>query len=199
MKFERRPADQVGVQRMFSCCSPQPVLEPANPAFTGYFGAGFVFTDNLLILCGWEPRKQRPGLYGIGGKAEPTDGGDYRITAARETLEELFAIKPSRSLLLRVAALKSVREELVGGYVMIYHTFATLQQLIRLVRPPSPFYLRNPITIEELIFKRFTTGTAEVAQLCLLPVTRLPVMVSADLVDDIRRLSKQRSPIENGQ
>ena len=199
MKFEGLGHPPTVKPRMFSCCSPQSVLEPANPAFTGYFGAGFVFTDNLLILCGWEPRKQRPGLYGIGGKAESTDVGDYRITAARETVEELFAIKPQRSLLMQIAALRPVREELVGGYVMIYHTFSTLQQLIRLVRSPSPFYLRNPITIEELIFKRFTTGTAEVAQLCLLPVTRLPVVVSADLVDDIRRLSKQRSPIENGQ
>lgn len=185
---------------MFSCCSSSPpVLEPANPYFSRYFGAGFVFTDNQLILCGWEPGKQQPGLYGLGGKAEPADGGDYRITAARETLEELFAIHPSRPLLLRVAAVKPVREEFISGYVMIYHSFTTLQQIIRLVRTPSPFYPRNPITIEELIFKRFTTGKAEVAQLCLLPVTRLPVLVSTDLADDIRRLSKQRSPIENGQ
>ena len=170
-----------------------------------------IFTDGSVILCGWEPRKRRGagGLYGIGGKVEPGDGGDYRITAARETLEELLGIAPSVALIEAVAAIPAAHTEMVGGYVMIHHGFGPggLTEILRLVRAAgvrSPLYPRDvPRNLEGLLLERRTVGAhAEMAQLGLLPVVTVYPHISGDLAGDIERLAriqKDRAPLENGQ
>lgn len=169
-----------------------------------------IFTDGSVILCGWEPRKRRGagGLYGIGGKVEPGDRGDYRMTAARETLEELFGTAPTPALTMAVAAIPSARTEMIGSYVMIHHGFGPggLTELLRLVRAAglrSPLYPRGiPRSLEGLLLERRAGAPAEMAQLCLLPVVSRRLRISDDLMDDIRRLApgrKDSAPLENGQ
>ena len=53
--------------------------------------AGSVFTDSKIILAGYQPRKKKPFISGIGGKRE--EGESYMDTAIRETVEELFEFK----------------------------------------------------------------------------------------------------------
>lgn len=171
-------------------------MAPPDPRFAAYKGAGMIFTDGSVVLCGWEPRKRKPGLYGIGGKAERTvDHGDYRRTAAREVLEELFGAPPTDRLVDTVAATLCgdvARTEMVdGGYVMIRQTFGGLRQLLTLVRASgarSPLYAQMPRTLEELVFTRRSEAATEMAQLCLLPITARAPRVSGDLCGDIERI-----------
>lgn len=194
------------------CCWSAPVLSVPEARYSVARGAGIIFTDGSVILCGWEPRKRRGagGLYGIGGKVEPGDGGDYRLTAAREMLEELFAIVPSMELMMAVAAIPAAHTEIVDRYVMIHHRFGPggLTEILRLVRAAgvrSPLYPRGiPRSLEGLLLERRATPTGEheMRQLCLLPVVSRRPHISSDLADDIERLArirKDRTPLENGQ
>jgi hypothetical protein len=184
---------------MFACCCAAAVVAtgPPDARFAAYKGAGMIFTDGSVVLCGWEPRKRRPGLYGIGGKAEDAvDRRDYRQTAAREVLEELFGAVPSARLVEMVAAAlcsDARRATLVDGYVMIRCSFQDdLRLLLRLAaaaRLKSPLYpTRMPRNLEELLFDRRPGMSTEMAQLCLLPVTQQVPRISYDLGGDIIRL-----------
>ena len=187
---------------------PQPqVLVPPDVQFASARGAGIIFTDGSVILCGWEPRKRRGrgGIYGIGGKTEAGDHGDYRLTAAREMLEELFGLHSPvpYQLVLAIAALPVVHTEIIDSYVIIQHSFATLGLIMGLVRKETvsvPLYPRGaPQTLEALLLERQWQDSTEFAQLCILPVVSTRLHISSELVDDIRRLAKQRTPLENGQ
>lgn len=188
---------------MFACCcgAGAVALSPPDVRFAAYKGAGMIFTDGSVVLCGWEPRKRKPGLYGIGGKAErPIDRGDYRLTAAREVLEELFGTPPIERTVDTVAAALCAdvaRAELVDGYVMIRQDFRGLQRLLVLVRASgarSPLYARMPRTLEELLFARQSAVATEMAQLCLLPVAARTPRISGDLGDDIERIWESDHP-----
>jgi hypothetical protein len=161
-----------------------------------------IFTDGSVVLCGWEPRKRKPGLYGIGGKAERSvDRGDYRLTAAREVLEELFGTPPTAHLVDTVAATLcggTERATMVDGdYVMIRQDFAGLWRLLALTRAGgmrSPLYARMPRTLEELLFARQSAAATEMAQLCLLPIVQKAPRISGDLCDDIERIWEADHP-----
>lgn len=186
------------------CCAGVVVVTPPDPRFAAYKGAGMIFTDGSVVLCGWEPRKRKPGLYGIGGKAEnAVDRRDYRQTAAREVLEELFGVVPSAALVEAVAREfcgDAGRASMVGGYVMIRCSFRDLQRLLRrvaAVRMKSPLYpVRMPRTLEELLLARHSAGSSEMAQLCLLPVAQQVPRISSDLGGDIVRLWAADHPLE---
>jgi hypothetical protein len=191
---------------MFTCCcvTGATAMPPPDARFAAYAGAGMIFTDGSVVLCGWEPRKRRPGLYGIGGKAENlVDHRDYRRTAAREVLEELYGAVPSATLVDRVAATfcsDGANATMVGDYVMVRCSFADLHRLLRVVaaaRPTlkSPLYpTRLPRSLEELLFTRRSSVAAEMAQLCLLPVTQQVPRISSDLGGDIIRLWASDNP-----
>jgi hypothetical protein len=163
-----------------------------------------IFTDGSVVLCGWEPRKRKPGLYGIGGKAENSvDHRDYRHTAAREVLEELFGVVPATTLVEAVAREfcgDVDRTSMVDGYVIIRCSFRDLQQLLRRVaaaRLKSPMYPeRVPRSLEELLFARHSVAATEMAQLCLLPVAQRMPRISSDLGDDIIRIWAADHPLE---
>jgi len=191
---------------MFACCcgGTAVALAPPDPRFAAYKGAGMIFTDGSVVLCGWEPRKRRPGLYGIGGKAENTvDRRDYRVTAAREVLEELYGAPPPARLVDTVAATlcgDGERAEMVDGYVMIRQDFRGLRRLLGLVAASgfrSPLYgVRAPRTLEELVFARKSAAATEMAQLCLLPVAARAPRISGDLGEDIERIWAADHPRE---
>lgn len=146
------------------------------------------------MLCGHEPNKQIPALYGIGGKREPTDA-DYRITALREMCEELFGCAVPTSILSRLAsAVKSRSVENVKGYIILHYNFDDLQRMLAIMKGlPSPYYKSLPRDLTELIIRRRLTNKCEMGQLWLLPLDdQLPV-ISEDLKCDIRRLRAQKS------
>lgn len=199
---------------MGNCCSAGiPYYQHPIPAkFTTYRGAGMIFENGRVILCGYEPTKRYPALYGIGGKREASDA-NYRETAAREVLEELFGFqKPSREILHRVLVVPPRGEEIVGGYVMIRYGFDDLTAMMLTLRNlQSPYYRRMPVTVSELVLKRdapctvdtpciagsnassHTMRGVETLHLCLLPMVTPAPQVSADLAGDIQRLLTERS------
>jgi hypothetical protein len=158
-----------------------------------YHGAGMIFDNGRTILCGVEPSKRTGGLYGIGGKRESTDA-NYRETAAREMLEELFGLhRPSRALLQQILVAPPREETTVDGYVMLRYGFDDLVLMLRILRgQTSPFYNKMPTNISELILTRRHVAKAEMTHLCLLPMIYPALQVSSDLANDINRLLKSR-------
>lgn len=196
---------------MGNICSSEPFYQQPIPLqFTVYNGAGMIFDNGNTILCGVEPfkytkkfesyelsssarqaerkNKSRPALYGIGGKREPTDA-NYRETAAREVIEELFGIQPTRSLCQQILTSPPRDETIIDGYVILRYEFTDLLQMLRSLRNyPSPYYRSMPRTVSDLILERRTSKTAEMTHLCLLPMV-IPVPTpSHDLAEDIIRL-----------
>jgi hypothetical protein len=162
---------------------------PVPERFTTYRGAGMIFDNGRTILCGYEPGKSRPALYGIGGKRETTDA-DYRETAAREVLEELFGIhRAPRAVLQRILLTPPREEIMVHGYVMLRYGFNDLiLMLLSLRDQQSLFYRVIPQTVSDLVLARGRVPGAEMTHLCLLPMVAPAPRVSKDLADDIVRL-----------
>jgi hypothetical protein len=178
---------------------------PVPERFTTYLGAGMIFDNGHTILCGYEPyksNKKQPALYGIGGKRESTDF-NYRETAAREVLEELFGlVAPSRATIQRILVILPRQEVIVGGYVMLRYGFDDLVQMLRTLRKQaSPYYHVMPQSVSDLILKRgrvagidpsYIMRDAELSHLCLLPMVLPALRVSKDLATDIARLLSEK-------
>ena len=159
-----------------------------------YRGAGMIFDNGRTILCGYEPGKRKPALYGIGGKREEGDA-NYRETAARETIEELFGIQsPPRDILQRVLMVPPRSEEIVHGYVMLRYGFDDLVLMMLSLRDQqSPYYRAIPTTVSDLVLARGRVVGSEMSHLCLLPMVSPAPRISSDLADDIHRLLSARA------
>ena len=180
---------------MFFCCgitTAATITAKAVEVPTEWSGAGLVFRDkqnSKVILCGYEPRKKYPALYGIGGKREVQDATPYE-TAFREAFEELCGIVLSKRHLHSLSTLHTPFEvETHHGYVMFHYDFHHLETFLKhLKRESSPFYSEFPQTLGDLLFKRKADVSTEMKQLCLLPLVFPPPPISNDLKEDIRRV-----------
>lgn len=172
-----------------------------------------IFDNGRTILCGYEPGKKKPALYGIGGKREDGDA-NYRETAAREVLEELFGLHRSgREILQRVLVIPPREETMVDGYVMLRYGFDDLVLMMLTLRDQQTLYYRAmPTTVSDLVLGRgrvpgadMTRSAghndpshimrgAEMSHLCLLPMVSPAPRVSSDLAEDIHRLLSARAP-----
>lgn len=181
---------------MFFCCNTANAAQPLPQAPTEWSGAGLVFRDtktSKVILCGYEPRKRQPALYGIGGKRECEDANPYE-TAFREAFEELCGIVLPKPTLRRLIGLCIPYEVTnVHGYVMFHYDFHHLETFLRSLKgEKSPFYDTFPVTLGQLLTCRNPEKSTEMKQLCLLPLVFPPVPVSNDLKEDIRQLTKAK-------
>lgn len=144
--------------------------------------AGSVFTDGKLILAGYQPRKRKPFISGIGGKKE--EGETYMDTAVRETLEELFEFKEipeklKEEIKSEVVPLRVVQS---ASYIMVVYDFDGLEQILRLIKKHNlntPLYDFLPTTLMELLFKRKLDVSSEnlffkpeISHLALLPLVK---------------------------
>jgi len=188
---------------MFFCCgtaaATAATAATAVVVPTEWSGAGLVFRDkhtSKVILCGYEPRKKYPALYGIGGKRETQDATPYE-TAFREAFEELCGIVLSKRHLQTLAALHTPYEvETHHGYVMFHYDFHQLETFLKYLKrqsEKSPFYSQFPQTLGDLLFKRKADVSTEMKQLCLLPLVFPPPPISNDLKEDIRRVTTDLS------
>ena len=160
-----------------------------------YRGAGMIFDNGRMILCGYEPLKKHPALYGIGGKREATDA-NYRETAAREVLEEMFGLQTiPRNILQRVLVVPPRSEEIVHGYVMLRYGFDDLVCMMLSLRgQQTPYYRAMPTTVSDLVLgRRLLNRPVETSHLCLLPMVSPAPKVSEDFADDIQRLLSERT------
>jgi hypothetical protein len=137
--------------------------------------AGCVFTDGKLILAGYQPRKKRPFISGIGGKKE--EGETYRLTALRETLEELFEFTaiPENLFdeLMTITPDKIIQN---GTYISVIYSFEDLHSFLRIIsksKLKTALYDSVPLTLMDLIFKRkLIAETPEISHLALLPLVK---------------------------
>jgi hypothetical protein len=194
----RRLGGGVKLAQMGNCLTIVPYYQhPIPTRFTTYRGAGMIFDNGSTILCGYEPPKKHPALYGIGGKRETTDA-NYRETAAREMLEEMFGLQTiPRNILQRVLVIVPQEETMVDGYVMLRYRFSDLVCMMLTLRDQkSPFYRTMPVTVSDLVLgRRLLNHPVETSHLCLLPMISPAPNVSEDLADDIRRLLSKRTHI----
>ena len=170
-------------------------MPPVAEEYRTWTGAGLVFTNGDLILCGYEPHKKIPAIYGIGGKRESTDTTYYH-TAFREAFEEILGVGPPAGLVgtLAGAARPQKTVKVGGGYIMIQYTFADLAHFLDIMRRAGVrtlFYTKAPRTLEDLLIRRLCRASTEMTHLCVLPVVRPAPMVSRDLASDIEGIARQ--------
>ena len=168
-----------------------------KPKWESYHGAGLVFTDDKLILAGYQPLKKKPFISGLGGSKQDGDV-DYFHTAVRETLEELYDLEiiPDNLIAhIRGIFTKTAIHE-SNGYTFLKLDFTDLKIIIGLVKAfglKSRVYDVMPKTLSELLLNRkIATGEkTEITHLCLLPLVNHPLhlpFVDLNLIKDMRKL-----------
>ena len=147
-----------------------------------YEGAGCLFTDGIHVLAGYQPLKNPPVISGFGGKrlAEETNPLD---TALRETIEELLHIKDVDQEVINDIKGEILPKKTIlnGSYYVYVYSLIDLECMIytlRLNMMRSPLYTVLPGNLHSLIFHRIQSESAEIRDICLLPVDCLNVCKS---------------------
>ena len=169
---------------MFSCFK-------AKPAYRydvlRYDGAGCLFTNNQLVLAGYQPNKIASYISGIGGSKMP--GETFQRTAYRETLEELFHMTKFPAGLIESIELILEPKRIIqnGTYVVIVLTFADLELILKACKYyklASPVYYSIPLKLNDLILNRQVDLTAEITHLSLIPFAK-NVVIDPYFVEDL--------------
>ena len=148
--------------------------------------SGVLFTDNNVLLAGYQPKQKI--ISGIGGKAHP--GETTHDTAMREMLEELFGYDIIPVDLLKDVRLSPQQVLWSKDYVVYVYSFRDLEIILDVVKwhnIRSPFYAVLPTTCGDLVFKRRAPPSAEITHLCVLPCESQDI--SPDLLGDISGLT----------
>jgi hypothetical protein len=132
--------------------------------------AGIVFKSETHVLMGYQPHKAM--ISGIGGK--PFELEPLIHTAFREAIEELFGVKPTYWLVVRLAELfKHARTVQNGEYTMFILSFDELTRFMNYVQASvqtSPYYAKFPQSVHDLLLCRRAPADAEVTHLALIPL-----------------------------
>lgn len=160
-----------------------------------YASAGCIFHSKQFILAGYQPRKQKPVLSGLGGKREGNE--ECIATALRETIEELFELQT-----VPLEWIQEIQERIpsqghiqTGDYVSFLYSFDDLQKMLDLLKEKgamSELYDEFPTNIVSLLFNRKQLEyPAEISHLVLFPLVVHPKdapFVSPYFLKDIRCL-----------
>lgn len=170
-------------------CKSKPVINKSS--------AGCFFTDTRHVLAGYQANKKIPTICGIGGKVE--EGETHIYAAIRETLEELFHIEPSPTLILSIIDSLPPEDTIINGsYHIFVYSFKDLQKLFTLLesyKVTSPLFYSLPNNILELVSNRKIESSCEISHLALIPLVDTPI-ISKFLFSDIRLISLARSKSE---
>jgi hypothetical protein len=168
--------------------------------FDTYTGAGCIFTNNTLILAGYQPYKKIPYISGIGGEKQKDE--TYIITVIRELIEELFDIKDLSSNIFNELSYKfpkPIHIQYTNRYVNCIFTFDQLIQILDILSSlhiNSKLYPIFPKNVSELLFCR-TIREGEISHLCLLPVIpdlTIDEEFNNDIIKLYREILKLRTP-----
>ena len=165
-----------------------------------FTGAGMLFCNSQFCLGGYQPRKQKPMISGLGGKREGEE--DILTTAFRETLEELFELST-----IPLEWIESLQKEVSwkaqipnGEYISFVYSFEDLQSILNFLAKKevqSPVYTEFPTNLLSLIFNRsLKTPPPEISHLVLLPLvshSKENPFVSPYFLKDLRLLLSQPS------
>lgn len=157
-----------------------------------YHGAGTIFTNNKVVICGYQRKysgNKKNFISGFGGSREGNE--DYLQTAIRETIEEIYdfennslptkmideilqEIKPTH--IERIVENKKGKEYI---YIFLKYNLNDLQIILEIVQHymnnsnnNSLAYDELPMSLEELLFLRKDSG-GEIISICVLPVDQL--------------------------
>ena len=145
---------------------------------SNFMGAGCLFTSGHYVLAAFQPKKKMPIISGFGGKRHGTE--TYIQTALRETLEELFDVKPVSVHLIELIETNLTPSQVLknkpkdGLYYTLHYSFDDLKQILKYASPycvDTPLYEEWPTSIQRLIFHRNIEKASEVSHICLLPLT----------------------------
>lgn len=169
---------------MFSCFKAKPAYKYE---ILRYEGAGCLFTNNQLVLAGYQPNKTTSYISGIGGSKMP--GETFQRTAYRETLEELFHVNKFPAGLIESIELILEPKRVVQNstYVLIVLSFTDLELILRACRYyklVSPLYDSIPLKLNDLILNRNLDPTAEITHLSLIPLAK-NVVIDPYFVEDL--------------
>lgn len=163
-----------------------------------YTSAGCIFFNDQFVLAGYQPRKQKPFLSGLGGKREENE--TYEITALRETIEELFEIQT-----VPLTWIQTIQDQVPskgflknGEYISVLYSFDDLQQILQILQKTgisSELYDEFPVNLLALLFGRKQLQyPAEISHLSLLPFVHHSSdtpFVSPYFVKDLRLLHQK--------
>jgi hypothetical protein len=157
--------------------------------------AGLFFSDDRHLLGAYQRKNGHLIISGLGGKQEASDPTLY-YTAVRETLEELYDIKPSTGLINQVIhALKPHVTIDFEGYANFYLSFDQLNLLMEMVAADtaSPIYRTMPRTITDLIQNRRPLPNSEISALALMPMES-NAQIDAEFNNDIKHFKQLVAP-----
>ncbi len=170
-----------------------------------FASAGCIFSNDQYILAGYQPRKQKPIVSGLGGKREGEE--DASTTALRETLEELFELQTvPLEWIQEIQATIPFQHMLQNGdYISFLYSFENLQTMLTLLHfkgCQSELYEEFPTNLLALLFHRKQLAyPAEISHLLLFPLVNHPKdspFVDRHFLSDIRLLlSKPSGPVDS--
>ncbi len=165
-----------------------------------YASAGCIFHNEQFILAGYQPRKQKPVLSGLGGRKEGDE--ECIVTALRETIEELLDLQTVPLDFIREIQESIPFERYIqsGDYVSFLYSFDDLQKMLELLKCKgihSELYDEFPTNLLALLFNRKQLAyPAEISHLVLFPLVNHPKdapFVSPYFLKDIRLLLSKPS------
>lgn len=159
--------------------------------------AGAIFSNNNLVLGGYQYKKKTRFVSGFGGCIENLEKPIE--TAIRETIEEFFELPikiPSQLILNINKKIKPTRkvQNSKYKYIFYHYSFNKLNTFLSIVKEylkkekiKSPLYEEIPENIDQLIFKRKNYKKAEIKQICLLPKVK-NLFICQEFIDDINKI-----------
>lgn len=133
---------------------------------------GCIFTDGIYVLAGLQVKHERKLVSGFGGKA--LDAEESIHAALRETIEELLELFDIPHIVDDIFVHFIPRRFFQNGtYLLLQYTFEDLEDILKTIQSynvVSPVYEAFPLTIQDLLFKRARSETAEIQALAFLPM-----------------------------
>lgn len=134
---------------------------------------GCIFTDGTYVLAGLQVKNEQKLVSGFGGKALEAEESIHG--ALRETVEELLELFDIPQIIddIFIHYLPQ-RFFQNGSYLLLQYTFEDLEDILKTIQSykvVSPVYETFPLTIQDLLFKRKRSETAEIQCLAFLPLT----------------------------
>ncbi len=158
-----------------------------------------MFVDERMCLVGIQQKDRKNIISGFGGKCLPNE--HWRVTAFRETIEEMFHIFKIPTALFAELERAFIPVKILsllphdGGYITLVYTFKQLRTFLRICKKHlsvSPLYSRFPTDARSLQNnRRIAPNECEISHILLWPRyfegTRFKI--SHDFINDLVQLN----------
>ncbi len=174
----------------------------ASPEGNDFKGAGCMFTNGTTLLAGYQKKKGKSIISGLGGSRQGEE--TFMETALRETIEELFDIEDidpvfleKLTKFLRPRDVIFMEVEDWGIYITVIYSYSDLEKLLDFTHKSksvkrSSLYKTFPDTICKLLLNRIipTGSPPEITHLTLVPLdsTIANATISPDFLEDITKI-----------